>query len=54
MVSIASNTWQDSTDILLAIFGRGGGGAFYSGGPSSNPAETYSFFCKICVEKEQK
>ena len=38
--------------------GVGGGGvggqvvsvlAFYSDDPSSNPAEAYSFFCKICV-----
>ena len=34
--------------------GRGGGQvvsvlAFYSDDPSSNPADVYSFFCKICV-----
>ena len=23
--------------------------AFYSDNPSSNPAEAYNFFCKICV-----
>ena len=39
--------------------GRGGGQAvsvlaFYSNDPSSNPADSYSFFCKICVWKEQK
>ena len=27
--------------------------AFYSVDPSSNPAEVYSFFCKICFSKEQ-
>ena len=36
--------------------GRGGGQVvsvldFYSNDPSSNPAEAYSFFCKICVWK---
>ena len=39
--------------------GRGGGQvvsmlAFYSNDLSSNPAEAYSFFCKICVWKERK
>ena len=40
--------------------GHGGGGqvvsmlAFYSDDPSSNPTNAYSFFCKICVWKEQK
>ena len=40
---------------------QGGGGgqvvsvlAFYSDDPSLNPAAAYSFFCKICVWKEQK
>ena len=38
--------------------GRGGGQvvsvlAFASDDPSSNPANVYSFFCKICVWKEQ-
>ena len=28
--------------------------AFYSNDPSSNPADAYSFFCKICVWKERK
>ena len=49
------------TDVPLTIFfsGRGGGQvvsmlAFYSDDPSSNPADIYSFFCKICVWKEQK
>ena len=35
-------------------WGRGGGQvvsmlSFYSDNPSSNPADAYSFFCKICV-----
>ena len=40
--------------------GRGGGGqvvsvyAFYSNDPSSNPADAYSFYCKIFVWKERK
>ena len=39
--------------------GRGGcqvvsGRAFYSDELSSNLTESYSFFCKICVSKEQK
>ena len=39
--------------------GRGGGQvvsvlAFYSIDPSSNPADVYSFFCKICIWKKQK
>ena len=39
--------------------GRGGGQVvcmrdFNSDDPSSNPAETYNFFCKICVSKEEK
>ena len=39
--------------------GRGGGQvvsvlAFYSNDPSLNPAEDYSFNCKICVWKERK
>ena len=39
--------------------GRGGGQvvsvlALYSDDQSSNPAEAYIFFCKICVRKEQK
>ena len=38
----------------------GGGGqvvsmqATYSDDPSSNPADAYSFLCKICIWKEQK
>ena len=27
---------------------------FYSNNPSSNPAEAYSFFCKMCVWNERK
>ena len=39
--------------------GRGGGQvvsvlAFYSNDPSSNPAEAYSFSCKMCVWEERK
>ena len=39
--------------------GRGGGQvvivlAFYSDDPSLNPAEAYSFFCKIVFEKNEK
>ena len=38
---------------------RGGGHvvsvlAFYFNNPSSNPAEAYSFLCKICVWQERK
>ena len=39
---------------------RGGGGqvvsvlALYSTDPSSNPAEAYSFFSKICISKDGK
>ena len=38
--------------------GRGGGRTvivltLYSNNPSSNPAEAYSYFFKICVWKEQ-
>ena len=34
--------------------GRGGGQvvsvlAFYSDDPSSNPADAYTFFCKVCI-----
>ena len=41
------------------LLGRGGGQVvsvldFYSDDPSSNPADVHSFFCKICVWKEQK
>ena len=45
------------------VVGRGGGQVvsmldFYSDDPSSNPADVYSFFCKICVfgknENKQK
>ena len=40
------------------IGGRGGGQvvsilAFYSDDPSSNPAEAYSFFCKLVFEKNK-
>ena len=40
------------------MLGRGGGQvvivlAFYSDDPSSNPAEAYSFFCKIVFEKNE-
>ena len=28
--------------------------ALFSDDPSSNPADAYSFFCKICVEKNKK
>ena len=44
----------------FAIIGCGGGQVvsvltFYlSDDPSSNPADIYSFFCKICVWKERK
>ena len=43
----------------LPPLGRGGGKvvtvlAFYSDDSSLNPAEAYSFFCKICVWKERK
>ena len=39
--------------------GRGGGQVvsvltFYFNNPSLNPADTFSFFCKICVCKERK
>ena len=39
--------------------GRGGGQvdsvlAFYSDDLSSNPADAYSFLCKICAWKERK
>ena len=39
---------------VCATLGRGGGQvvsvlAFYSNDPSSNPADAYSFFCRICV-----
>ena len=27
--------------------------AFYSNDPSSKPAEAYSFFCKICLKKNE-
>ena len=43
--------------ILCSQTGASGGGqvvsmlAFYSDNPSSNPAEAYSFFCKIVFEK---
>ena len=38
--------------------GRGGGQVvsmlgFYSDNPSLNPSEAYSFFCQICVWKQQ-
>ena len=45
------------TNIFSIDVGRGGGGqvvsvlVFYSANLSSNPADVYSFFCKICVEK---
>ena len=44
---------------LKGFEGHGGGQmvsvlGFYSDDPSFNPAEPYSFFCKICVWKEQK
>ena len=44
---------------VCATLGRGGGQvvsvlAFYSNDPSSNPADAYSFFCRICVWKERK
>ena len=40
------------------MMGRGGGQvvivlAFYSDDPSLNPAEAYSFFCKIVFEKNE-
>ena len=43
---------------IFISLGPGGGQVvsvlvFYSDDPSSNPAEAYSFFCKICVWKEQ-
>ena len=39
-------------------WGRDGGQVvsvhnFYSDDPSSNPADFYSFFCKICVWKNE-
>ena len=50
--------WQ-SLALNILFPGRGGGQvvsvlAFYSDNPSLNPADAYSFFCKICVWKEQK
>ena len=45
---------------MLTQKGSGGCGqvvsmlAFYSDDPSSNPAEAYSFFCKICIWKDRK
>ena len=44
---------------MIEYRGRGGGQvvsvlAFYSDDQSLNPADTFSFFCKICVWKEQK
>ena len=47
------------TNIFSIDVGRGGGGqvvsvlVFYSANLSSNPADVYSFFCKICVEKNE-
>ena len=47
-------------DLSKSCFlGRGGGQVvsvlnFYSDDPSSNPADVYSFFFKICVWKERK
>ena len=42
----------------MRVPGRGGSQvvsvlAFYSDDPSSNPAEAYSFFCKIVFEKNK-
>ena len=50
--------WQWSREVYFAE-GCGGGQlvsvlAFYSDNPSSNPANAYSFFCKICFWKERK
>ena len=50
-------SWIPFANLLL--LGRGGGQvvsmiAFYSDDPRSNPADVYSFFCKICVWKERK
>ena len=40
------------------VLGRGGGQlvsvlAFYSDNPSSNPSDTYSFFCKFVFQKKE-
>ena len=62
-MTLPSYGWKSIIFFPLESFhlrwGRGGGGevvsvlAFYSNNPSSNPAEAYSFFCKIFVWKDK-
>ena len=51
---LGGTKFLSKSHITFHSMGRGGGQVvsvldFYSVDPSSNPADVYSFFCKICV-----